>query len=276
MVKITFKLKKPLRYPTDLSPLIPEKLTNHAPNKIANIPLHEGNRIIKVKDLFTIKTEDAGKGDEVHFIGNFRQSRRIGLQMTQGVITVHGDGGLYLGEELNGGSIYVHGNTGSWTGTRMKDGLIEVEGNSEHYLGSSYRGSREGMKGGKILIHGSVGDETGCWLNGGIIHIKGSASYFTGIHMNGGTILVEQGCGDRAGAEMVAGTIIILGELEAVLPSFQISDIRSSAKIGADRIEGPFYMFEGDINENGQGRIYALKEKNLHLQGYEKYIGLYE
>ncbi|MEM4245996.1 MAG: formylmethanofuran dehydrogenase subunit C [Candidatus Bathyarchaeia archaeon] len=276
MVKITLKLKRPLQVPTDLSLLTPESLAGRTLREISNTPVREGNRLKTVRDLFNVRVEDATLEDEIRLVGDLTLSRRIGFRMSRGVITVQGSAGLYLGEGMEGGEIRVHGNTGSWTGACMKNGLIEVIGNVEHFLGSSYRGSRKGMRGGKILIHGDAGDEIGCWMNGGLIHVEGSSGQFTGIHMIGGEIVIERACGGRAGAEMTSGTIICLGPVEEILPSFAISDIRDSVRLGQDKLEGPFYMFEGDVNEGGRGRIYALKEANPHLQRYERYVGTWE
>ena len=276
MTKVTLTLRKELRPPTDLSRLVPEELAGKSISQMGNIPLSRGNRTVKVRDLFKIVENKGSEENEVVFVGDLRTSRRIGFQMKRGTIRVNGNAGLYVGEGLDGGTIVVDGNADSWAGTRMRNGLIEVKGNAGHFVGSSYRGSREGMKGGRILIQGDVGDEAGSWMNGGLIHVKGSADQFTGIHMKGGTILVEQDCGDRTGAEMIEGTMVALGKIGEVLPSFTIYDVRSSVKIGQEKMEGPFYVFEGDVNEEGHGRIYAHKERNDHLKGYERFLGGFE
>jgi formylmethanofuran dehydrogenase subunit C len=273
---IILTLKKECSNPLDLSTIIPEKIMHKTLEEISNILVFEGNRQIKLNNIFKIQRNETGKEDKIQFIGDLSRSRRIGFRMTKGVITIEGNAGLFLGNEMNGGTIIVDGNAGSWTGSMMKNGAIEIKGNADHFLGSSYRGSRDGMIGGSIIVHGNSGDETGCWLKGGIIHIKGSTSQFTGIHMQGGIIMVDQNCGERTGAEMTDGKIIIIGQIKNILPSFHTSDTRSSIRIGENKIQGPFYVFEGDVNEQGRGRIYALKDTNMHLRIFNKYIGVYE
>ena len=129
------------------------------------------------------------------------------------------------------------------------------------------------MRGGVIRIKGSAGDEVGCWMRGGLIWIEGNVGCFPGIHMVDGVIFVGGNCHGRIGAEMVGGKIIIQGEVPSILPSFQTSDIKKKVKVEGSPIQGPFYVFEGDVNEGGTGKIYINKERNPHLRWCEKLIG---
>ncbi|MBS7632141.1 formylmethanofuran dehydrogenase subunit C, partial [Candidatus Bathyarchaeota archaeon] len=91
--------------------------------------------------------------------------------------------------------------------------------------------------------------------------------------MHGGTILVEGNCEARAGACMTEGKIVITGFLESVLPTFTIEGLRNKVKIEeTDSIEGPFYMFSGDLAERGNGKLYVSKRKNPHLSVFEKLL----
>jgi formylmethanofuran dehydrogenase subunit C len=129
------------------------------------------------------------------------------------------------------------------------------------------------MKGGRIIVHGNAGDEIGCWMRGGIIRIQGNAGSFPGIHMIDGVIMVEGDCCGRAGAEMTGGKIIIQGMINSKLSSFQTSTIKKKVKIEGTKIEGPFYLFEGDVNEQGSGKLYINKAHNIHLSWCEEFIG---
>jgi len=234
--------------------LSPDKLAGKSVEEIRTIKLWEGNRQSALEDVFKV-TEKPNGGEEItlRVVGNASKIRRIGFETSSGSVIVEGNAGMYVGEKMSGGSILVNGDAGSWLGTRMKAGRIEVRGNVGDYVGSGYRGTNLGMRGGSIIVHGNAGNEAGCWMTNGTIRIKGNCGLFPGIHMAQGTILVEGACKGRAGAQMRGGKIIISGHIPAVLPSFAFEEIREKTKVGEENIIGPFYVFSGDMNENGKG-----------------------
>ena len=72
---------------------------------------------------------------------------------------------------------------------------------------------------------------------------------------------------------MTDGKIVVGGRLDSVLPSFTIDGIRPKVKIEEGEVaEGPLYVFLGDLAENGKGKLYVSKEKNPHLNSYEKFL----
>jgi formylmethanofuran dehydrogenase subunit C len=154
----------------------------------------------------------------------------------------------------------------------MRGGRIEVSGDAGDYVGSAIRGSTRGMSGGQIVVRGSAGNEVGCWMRDGMIRIGGNVGQFAGVHMLGGTIVIEGSSRGRIGASMKGGRIVVLGEVGRVLPSFSIEEIRNVARVGEDRIPGPFYVFAGDLADDGDGRLYVSKDRNLELRFYESYI----
>ncbi len=109
-------------------------------------------------------------------------------------------------------------------------------------------------------------------MRNGTIRIKGNCDVYAGVHMKKGTILIEGDCAGRVGAYMTAGKIIVLKNTGGVLPSFQIEEIRSNAKAGDEKIPGPFYVFSGDVNEEGEGKLFAKVSDNPDLKWSEKYL----
>jgi formylmethanofuran dehydrogenase subunit C len=193
--------------------------------------------------------------------------------MKNGEITIYGDAGMHLGEGMKSGKIVVYGNVGSWAGSMMKGGAIEIHGDAGDYLGAPYRGSSEGMREGKISVYGNVGNEAGANMRTGIIKIYGCAGQFVGFRMHDGTIYVQKDAEARAGACMIGGKIVIGGSLESVLPTFTIESIKEKVKIEeGETVEGPFYLFLGDLAERGHGKLYVFKEKNPHLSCYERLL----
>lgn len=205
-------------------------------------------------------------------MGDAAKVRKIGYGMSSGSVVVDGNAGMYVGEEMSGGSILVTGNAGRWLGTKMKGGQIEIKGDAGDYVGAGYRGTTLGMKGGSILIHGNAGHEVGCWMRNGTIRVKGSAGLFPGIHMGDGTMFIERDCEGRAGAQMRGGRVVVGGHIPSILPSFSFEEIRPTVKVGEEKVPGPFYLFSGDMNEGGKGRLSVSVNNNPQLKWYEQYL----
>jgi hypothetical protein len=43
-------------------------------------------------------------------------------------------------------------------------------------------------------------------------------------------------------------------------------------RIDGEKLAGPFYLFIGDIAEEGEGKLYISKASNTHLKFYENLI----
>jgi formylmethanofuran dehydrogenase subunit C len=273
---ISLRPLKDFTFPILAECISPDVFQAKTLTEIEALQVWEGNKQKKLGNLFKVdeaKTENQPESPAIAVYGNVSKVRRIGLGMKSGEITINGDAGMHLGEEMKGGSITVHGNVAGWTGSMMKGGSIEIHGNAGDYLCAPYRGSVEGMHGGKVVVQGDVGTEAGAHMKKGIIKIYGSAGQFTGFRMVDGTIYVKGECEGRAGACMKDGKIVVGGRLDSVLPSFTIDGIRPKVKIEQDEVaEGPLYVFLGDLAENGKGKLYVSKEKNPHLNRYEKFL----
>lgn len=274
MREIALTLRRDLHLPVEARDISPEKITGKTIKEIENIGLWEGNARLSLADIFMVteKTDDSDDKTTIRVVGNAAKVRKIGYRASSGSIIVEGNAGMYLGEEMTGGSIVVTGDAGSWLGMNMKGGKIEVQGNAGDYVGAGYRGTTLGMKGGSIFIQGNAGQEVGCWMVDGIIRIKGSVGLLPGVHMRNGTIHVEGNCEGRAGGQMTGGKVIVGGRIPSILPSFAFEEIRDTTKVGEEKIRGPFYVFSGDVNENGKGKLSVSVTNNPHLKSYERYL----
>jgi formylmethanofuran dehydrogenase subunit C len=262
------------KIPVTTACISPDAVAGKSLREIELAEVWEGNRRVKLGSLFKIQGEigQTAKDCAIKIAGNVGAVRRIGYMMTEGSIEIDGDAGMYLGERMRGGSILVTRNAGSWLGTQMRGGQIEVKGNAGDSIGGSVRGGTKGMRGGTITIHGDCGTEVGAWMQNGIIRIKGNCDLYAGIHMKNGTILVERNCAGRVGACMKSGKVIVLGNMGGALPSFQFEEIRGNAKAGDEKIPGPFYVFSGDVNEDGGGRLFARTADNADLKWNERIL----
>lgn len=242
-------------------------------DEIAELSVYEGNRKKKLGDLFKIE-KNPGEKLIITINGDVSKVKRIGMGMEKGEIIINGNSGMHLGEKMSGGKITVNGNANGWTGSAMKGGLIEIHGDASDYLASPYRGTSVGMRGGEIVVDGKVGSDSACYMKGGVIKIKGGAGPYLGYHMIKGTIYVEKNCKNRIGASMTGGKIIVNAAIEEVMPTFTVDEIKAKVKIDAnEKATGPFYVFYGDLAENGKGKLYVSKEANPHLSAiYDKYL----
>ena len=264
--------KRKFEVPVQAACISPDVFKGKDTAEIANLPVTEGNRNLKLGDLFEIQ-EDNLETPYITINGDVGKVKRIGQGMKTGEILVNGNAGMHTGEKMAGGKITINGDIGGWSGDDMKGGLIEVHGDAGDYLATPYRGTSTGMKGGLIIVDGKVGSDSGCYLHGGILKIKGGAGRFLGYHMRDGAILVDKDVDTRAGACMTGGKIVITGTIPEVMPTFTIDNVKPKVKIDdTTNVAGPFYVFLGDLAEHGTGKIFVNKMNNPQLKSYEKYL----
>jgi formylmethanofuran dehydrogenase subunit C len=273
-MEIVLKPKYFFKVPIEAECISPDEFTGKTLEEIAKLKLWEGNKERSLGELFLLDGESVAKPEAVaiKILGDVHKVRRIGSSMTAGQIFIQGDAGLHLGEEMKGGKITVEGNADSWTGAMMKNGIIEIKGNVGDYIGSAYRGSVKGMCGGTIIIHGNAGNEVGCFMRQGLIKVYGNVGQFGGMHMQNGTIFVGGDSDGRDGAEMTGGKLVVCGNVPSILPTFIIESVKAKVKVSGDEILGPFYLFTGDVTEDGAGKLYVSKMKNSHLSQHEIFL----
>jgi len=272
---ISLHAKKEFRLPIIANSVSPDVFQGKKSAEIEALKLWEGNKQKKLGELFKVEENKTKSQHESTIVihGNLSKVRMVGARMKDGEITIYGNAGMHLGEEMRGGRINVQGDTGGWAGSMMKGGAIEIHGNAGDYLGAPYRGSSEGMHGGKITVYGNVGNEAGAHMRKGIIKVYGNAGQFAGFRLHNGAVYVQKDCGDRVGACMKDGTVVVGGFLDSVLPTFAIDGVRKKAKIEeGEAVEMPFYLFVGDLIEEGRGKLYVSREKNPHLKHFERFL----
>ncbi|MFH0860844.1 MAG: hypothetical protein V1921_06550 [Candidatus Altiarchaeota archaeon] len=81
-------------------------------------------------------------------------------------------------------TITVNGNVGDNLGEEMENGRIIVNGHARTKAG-------DGMRGGKIEIKGSAGNAAAHCMRGGELHVQGGTGKATALNMTGGTLKVK-------------------------------------------------------------------------------------
>jgi formylmethanofuran dehydrogenase subunit C len=271
---VKLKPKYLFKVPINAKCVSPNLFAGKSLKEINKLEVWEGNKQKTLSSVFYVEGQANSTAQEtrIHLTGDLQKVKRIGTNMSAGEILIQGNTGMHLGEEMKGGKITVAGNVDSWVGSMMKRGTIQIKGDAGDYIGAAYRGSTKGMQGGTIIIHGDAGSEIGYCMRKGLIKVHGNAGQFVGVHMRNGTILIKGNSEGRAGATMKKGKIVLEGHVESILPTFTIDSIKPKVKIDGETIEGPFYRFVGDLLEGGKGKLYVSKNKNPHLDFYEKYL----
>jgi formylmethanofuran dehydrogenase subunit C len=263
------------RFPIMAECINPDLLQGKTLAEIDALQVREGNRTKKLGELFnvTMTPDTESENQAVHVHGDLRKVRRIGASMKTGHVIIEGNSGMHLGEEMKGGKITVHGNAEGWAGSMMSGGTIEVRGNAGDYLGAPYRGSNKGMSGGEIIVHGNVGNEAGAHMRKGTIKIYGDVGQFAGFRMKNGTMYIQGHTQARAGACMTGGKIVVNGSIESVLPTFTIDSLKTKVKVDESQsVNEPFYLFVGDLSEDGNGKLYVAKNRNPELSHYDEFL----
>jgi len=272
--EIVLKLVSDVRFPVDGASISPDVFAGKSVEMIKRLSILVGNREKRLSDIFQVSGEvaDSVSDQGIVLAGNVGSFRGIGKGMSGGVIASDGDAGFNIGEEMSGGKITMKGSVGRGAGTSMKGGLIEVHGNAGDQIGGSYRGTGKGMSGGSIVVHGNAGYELGSCMQGGFICVAGKVGQFAGVRMRGGEILIEGSSEGRLGADMFGGKVVVLGRVPDILPSFTFEEVRNRATAGDKAFKGNFYLFRGDLNEGGSGRLFVSADANVHLKYYEKFV----
>ncbi len=270
---ITLKSKVASNVPIEAECITPGSFMGKSLREVQDSQIHCGNRERRLGDAFNVLVTP-GREDEVTIEGDVPFLKHVGARMREGKITIRGNVGMHLGRDMDGGEISVFGNVGDWLGAQMRGGLIHIHGSAGNLVGSAYRGSKSGMKDGTILIEGDAGNEVGELMTGGTIAVKGEVGDFAGALMGGGLIACVGGFGERAGAGMTKGTILAIKSL-SLLPTFlhtrayspdylkpKLEELaRYGFPFGPEQIDGLYDRYEGDLAEDGKGRILVWRGK---------------
>jgi len=263
MTRLVLKAEPPVRLAVD--GLIPERLAGLSPSEIERLPLALGNRRQSVAEWFRIEPSD---GATLEIVGDCRRLDKLGGGMSEGTLSIRGDAGAYLGIGMSGGAIALAGSAGYGAATDMRGGLLRIAGDAGDALGGALPGAAGGMRDGTVLVAGRAGAEAGRRLRRGLIVIGGDADACCGAEMIAGTIVVAGRAGPFAGAAMRRGSMIALGGVPRIGPTFAdggVHDLiflrllaRHLTTLGLDGVAarlGRLRRWTGDAAVGGAGEL---------------------
>jgi formylmethanofuran dehydrogenase subunit C len=222
---VILSLKEAPDIPIEADTITPSHFAGKGVKEIEDIPVQQGNQVLKLKDFFHISGESAPTPDETEILvrGDLRKVKMIGKSMNGGRIIVEGNTGMYLGAEMIAGRIHVKGSVGPWAAAEMEGGNIQIEGDAGDYLCAGYRGTTDGMKGGRVYVAGNVGREMAAHMRKGFLAVKGNVGPQSAIRMMGGTIIVVGNMAERVGVQATKGMIFCLGKMDSLFPTYKFS-----------------------------------------------------
>ncbi|MCK4493072.1 MAG: formylmethanofuran dehydrogenase subunit C, partial [Methylococcales bacterium] len=134
MSALTFKLKIKPDQRVDMSPLVSQLLADKSIDEIRAIKLQCGKVFITVDELFYLSGSDV---QNIIIENSFEKLDFIGKASEGGTITVKGNAGAYLAQEMQSGVIKVEGNADMFAACEMKKGQLIIEGNVGDFLGGA-------------------------------------------------------------------------------------------------------------------------------------------
>jgi formylmethanofuran dehydrogenase subunit C len=262
---ITLTLRAPLERIVEAECIAPDRFATLGAREIAELPVWEGRRQLRLGDLFDIHGE---RSNTVRVVGDASMIDAMGAAMSGGELIIDGNAGRYVGSRMSGGVLRVTGNAGYGAGLEMAGGVLEIDGDAGDRVGAARLGASKGMLGGEIIVRGAVGAEAGARMRRGTI-VCGQAGGRAGEAMIAGNVIVLGNAGDGAGCWNKRGSIVVLGDVPIPLtygydctyrpPHVQLAlrslRTRFRLPITDAHITGRYARYSGDLAELGKGEI---------------------
>ena len=217
---IRLELKHQLEFRLSLKGILPATLSDKSPAEIAAIPLLYGKSTLPLGAFFRCDFSGELPNDGIELLGSTARIDDLGAGLAGGRIIVSGDVGHNLGSGMAGGAITVSGSARHGAAHGMSGGTITIHGHAGDGLGSDLNEGLGPMTGGRVTVAGHVGDHAAHRLHRGTILIGGNLGIGAASRMSGGTIAVKGRIDSAVGILAQRGTILALGGVAAVPPSY--------------------------------------------------------
>jgi formylmethanofuran dehydrogenase subunit C len=227
----TLRVKTPPGFRVDAAALQPAALADLSVAEIERIVLPAGNQRCVVGDLFDVLRSDAAVGSEpavdasrsgaaLLIEGAGPWLDRVGAQLGEGHLVVHGSTGDYTGLRMTGGVLRIEGNAGHFTACEMRGGRLTVNGDSGDFAAGALTGDMEGMTGGTLAIHGNAGARLADRMRRGLVLVGGDAGDFAAARLVAGTVGIAGQLGSHYAYGMRRGTLLLARQPASVPPTF--------------------------------------------------------
>ncbi|SAL76047.1 Formyltransferase/hydrolase complex Fhc subunit C [Caballeronia peredens] len=221
MKAITLRVKNTPGCRVDGSNLLPAALAASAPDALPRIVLQGAGETCTLGDLFDIDIEQADADKPSLTIeGDAHWFDRLGANMSEGSLTVHGDAGDYAGMKMSGGELHITGDAGLFAACEMQGGRLSIHGNAGDFAAGALPGDMEGMSGGTLAIRGNAGARLADRMRRGTVLVGGDAGDFAASRLIAGTVCIGGKVGAHLGYGMRRGTVLLTNAPSSVPPTF--------------------------------------------------------
>jgi formylmethanofuran dehydrogenase subunit C len=219
MSTTTLRVKQAPGFRVDAARLLPAALAALSVAQVERTVMAAGNETCAVGDLFDVSRADSAT-DVLVLEGDVPWLDRLGAQMAQGRLDIHGPAGDYAGYRMAGGELRIDGHAGRFTGCQMSGGRLSVGGDSGDFAAGALPGDMEGMTGGTLTIHGGAGARLGDRMRRGLVLVGGDAGDYAASRLGAGTIGIAGKLGEHFGYGMRRGTLLLAQAPQQLPPTF--------------------------------------------------------
>lgn len=262
---VTLTLRAPLERGVEAEAITPDRFASLDEREIAELPVWEGARQLRLGDLFDVR---GGRAARVRVVGDCARVDAIGAGMSIGELVVDGRAGRYAGTRMAGGMLHVAGDAGDGAALEMAGGVLRIDGDAGDRVGAARLGASKGMLGGEIVVRGAVGAEAGARMRRGLL-VCGRAGARAGEGMIAGSIVALGAVGDDPGRYNKRGSIVALGaapvpasyaydctyEPPHVALTLRMLRVRFGLEVEDGARPGLYRRYSGDMGELGRGEL---------------------
>ncbi len=154
----------------------------------------------------TLQTAEAG----AFSIANPRGAHALAAGLTAPIdVTIEGHVGYYCGGMNQQASITINGNAGTGVAENMMSGRVHVKGDASQSAGATGCG-------GLLVIDGNASARLGISLRGLDIVVKGSIGHMAAFMAQAGNIVVLGDAGDALGDSIYEARIFVRGKVKSL------------------------------------------------------------
>ncbi|MBC8637859.1 formylmethanofuran dehydrogenase subunit C [Caballeronia sp. EK] len=219
MNAITLRVKNAPGFRVDGSKLLPVELAVASRTELPRIVLQGAGETCALGDLFDIALIE-NEAPSLTIEGDAHWLDRIGANMTEGTLTVHGSAGDYAGIKMSGGELHIQGDAGAFAACEMQGGRLSIHGDAGDFAAGALPGDMEGMTGGTLTIHGDAGARLADRMRRGTVLVAGDAGDFAASRLIAGSVCIGGKVGAHLGYGMRRGTVLLTNAPSRIPPTF--------------------------------------------------------
>ncbi|MEP4031077.1 GXGXG domain-containing protein [Roseibium polysiphoniae] len=169
---------------------------------LAECPLRDLNR--------ALHEVTEGSNDITFDVLNPRGAHAVAVGVDAPIrVDVHGSVGYYCGGMNSEGVITVYGNAGPGVAENMMSGTVTIKGDASQYAGATGRG-------GLLVIDGNASSRCGISMKGIDIVVNGNIGHMSAFMAQSGSLVVLGDAGDALGDSLYEARLFVRGSVKSL------------------------------------------------------------